>query len=507
MARRTGSTRVNRKPRSLAAALADFDATPYQLPVEEPVVASDPSSSLLLRHERGGKLGRGLGWSLVPDLPRMEVYRNTTDQVGGLFPFISSAQLPAEGPVMGVDADSGAGLYAPIPLWLRMGLVSNTNVLIYGKPGMGKSYLVKSYANRCMTHGMKVFVAGDMKDEYDPLVRAYGYEPMRVGPGLIGRMNPLDAGPLAIGWDQLGDAVREERFNQIRSRWLVLLEALIDVGGAAPNPSTSQALARVLDNLTRMDQDASRGLPTITIPDVWQAMVEPSTELVEATRFRDRADFLDAMRAPTDALGKMVGGVLKGMFDGPTNMNTDWNAPIQSVSLRSLKPLGDEAIAVAMTCVNSWSHTLGDMSKDAPYRVMIRDEVWRVMRLGDASVKSLDSDLRLGRDQREIQILAAHKPSDMGAVGDANSQAARLASQIGALCDTKVLLAQEAEVADELRDQLDLSDLETDAIQRWCWKGVGRSLWKIGDQTCKVMGLSTPIEKRLFETNAEEVAA
>lgn len=506
MSRRTGSTRVERKPRSLAAALADFDATPEQVIVPEQIVADDPSHPFLLPPERGGKFARGTGWSPVPDLPRVEVYRNTTDQVGGLFPFISARQLPAEGPVMGIDADSGAGLYVPIPLWLRMGLVSNTNVLIYGKPGMGKSFIVKSYISRCMTHGMQVFIAGDMKDEYTPLCKAYGYDPMMVGPGLSWRLNPLDQGPLALGWEGLSDTEKLTRFNQIRSRWLVLLEALIDVGGARVEPSTSQAIAHVLDRLTGMDIGTDRGLPTITIPDVWRAMEDPDDELVSLTRFRDRGEFLDAMRQPTDALGKMVGGVLKGMFDGPTNMNTAWDAPIQSVSLRSLKPLGDEAIAVAMTCVNSWSHTLGDMSKDAPYRVMVRDEVWRVMRLGDASVKSLDSDLRLGRDQREIQILAAHKPSDMGAVGDANSQAARLAGQIGSLCDTKILLAQEAEVAEELKDQLDLSDLETGAIQSWCWKGVGRSLWKIGDQTKRVIGLSTPTEKELFETNTEEAA-
>lgn len=498
---------ASRKPRSLATALNDFDATPYQIPEPKREVAADPSGAILMPYERGGRPRRAMGWSPVPDLPTAEVYRNTTDQIGGLFPFISARNLPAEGPLVGIDADSGAGLYMPIPLWLRMGLVSNTNVLIYGKPGMGKSYFVKSYVSRCMTHGMQVFIAGDMKDEYEPLCHAYGYEPMKVGPGLHWRLNPLDVGPLGVGWATLSDGQREERFNQIRSRWLVLLEALIDVGGAPVTPATSQAVAKVLDRLTGMDSHGARQLPTITIPDVWRELEQPDDELVALTRFRDRSDFLDAMRQPTDALGKMVGGVLKGMFDGPTNMRTDWSAPIQSVSLRSLKPLGDDAIAVAMTCVNSWSHTLGDMSKDAPYRVMVRDEVWRVMRLGDAAVKSLDSDLRLGRDQREIQLLAAHKPSDMGSVGDANSQAARLASQIGALCDTKVLLAQEADVTDELTSQLDLSDLEDQAVRSWCWKGVGRSLVKIGDQSRRVVGLSTPMEKALFDTNAEETAA
>ena len=37
---------------------------------------------------------------------------------------------------------------------------------------------------------------GSPKNEYAPLARALGTQPVELGPGLPGRLNPLDAGPL-----------------------------------------------------------------------------------------------------------------------------------------------------------------------------------------------------------------------------------------------------------------------------------------------------------------------
>ena len=63
-----------------------------------------------------------------------------------------------------------------------------------------------------------------------------------------------------------------------------------------------------------------------------------------------------------DALGQLVSGALAGLFDDHTNIAVDWNAPIQSLSLSRLNPLGDEAIGIALVCLNSWGRGMREIA-------------------------------------------------------------------------------------------------------------------------------------------------
>ena len=72
--------------------------------------------------------------------------------------------------------------------------------MLFGKPGTGKSTTAKAFLFRPMRFGVRTLVAGDVKDEYEPLCRAVGVEPFTLGIGLPTRINPLDPGPLADRW-------------------------------------------------------------------------------------------------------------------------------------------------------------------------------------------------------------------------------------------------------------------------------------------------------------------
>ncbi|MGB8382339.1 MAG: ATP-binding protein, partial [Dermatophilaceae bacterium] len=244
-------------------------------------------------------------------------------------------------------------------------------------------------------------------------------------------------------------------------------------------------------------------VPSVTIPQVWQTMRDPGDELVRQCRYPSAQALRHRQRDLIDALGNLVSGVLQGLFDAETTIRVDWNAPIQSLSLSRLKPLGNQAIGVALACINSWSGAMTDMRDDGAYRIKISDEVWRQMRLGEGAVEALDSNLRLSRDERSEEWLIGHKPSDWGAVGDAGSRATALAEQFWALCDTKIMLAQDEEVAEELRLQMGLSATEKEIIAKWCWNGPGRSLWRIGSQAYKIQTPRTALERQLFDTNAD----
>ena len=107
---------------------------------------------------------------------------------------------------MGFDVLSGGAFYCDPMGWVHDDAipVTNPNVFIFGKPGRGKSALVKAFMLRMIRFGYRSLVLGDVKDEYEDISRALGVDPYRIGPGLPGRINPLDLGPLGAGLGAAG---------------------------------------------------------------------------------------------------------------------------------------------------------------------------------------------------------------------------------------------------------------------------------------------------------------
>ena len=126
-----------------------------------------------------GFMGRGRGWSPVPD--PLVVYRASTAEIGGVFPFVGAEALPPTGASIGVDARSGAGFCVDPMGWVLAEITSNPNLVLFGKPGTGKSTTVKAILFRLMLFGVRTLVAGDVKDEYEKLCRAVGVDPLPSG--------------------------------------------------------------------------------------------------------------------------------------------------------------------------------------------------------------------------------------------------------------------------------------------------------------------------------------
>ena len=204
-------------------------------------------------------------------------------------------------------------------------------------------------------------------------------------------------------------------------------------------------------------------------------------------------------------------GTLAGLFDDFTNIEVDWRAPIQSFSLSRLDGLGDEAVGIALLCMNSWGRGLREIAEPGDLRIVVRDEVWKQMRLGVSAVMSFDADLRLSRGMAgkggDIQFANLHKPSDLLSVGDADSQAAMIAKDLLELADIKILGGQKPRVARELDSMLGFGPIAQDLVSGWAMQDKGRALWCIGDATYKVQTVLHPLEKQLYYTNEAIEAA
>ena len=152
--------------------------------------------------------------------------------------------------------------------------------------------------------------------------------------------------------------------------------------------------------------------------------------------------------------------------------------------------------------MNSWGRAMTQVAEPGDLRILIRDEAWKQMRLGVDAVASLDADLRMSRRDGAVQIVVAHKPSDMLTVGDAGSQAVAIAKDLIHLCATKVLLGQDEAIGDELSGLLGLAPMAERIVTTWAVAGKGRALWVVGSRQFKVATIRTRTEITLTDTNA-----
>ena len=503
MTARRGHQPGRHRSRAVDRLLADFG---HHLPARQPEPAATADARMFGQLvPRRGRIGRGSGWAAAT--APLSVWRMTSEQTPVFWPLIAANALPPGGALMGIDLLSAGAFYCDPIGWVTHDdvPVTNPNVFVFGKPGRGKSGTVKIFALRMMDYGYRTVILGDTKDEYEPLCRALGVEPFVIGHGLPTRVNPLALGPLGHNWHQLPATETRRRAAIIFARWLVLLRGLVGSQKIGDDrvpfgPSDETAVSEALGALTGHASGTTL-LREITIPQLWHALNEPAPELVAACRYASTQHFLDQTRLLRDALGALVKGHLAGLFDEPTTIAVDWRAPIQSLSLSRLEPLGDEAVGIALTCLNSWGQAMREIADPGDLRIVIRDETWKQMRLGVEAVKSLDANLRLSRRDGDIHIVIYHKPSDPLSAGAAGSQAVAIAKDLLHLGDIKVLHGQDQAIADELATLLGLTPMAQQLVTGWAMAGKGRALWLVGDRPYKVETLRTPLEEQLTDTN------
>jgi type IV secretory pathway VirB4 component len=430
-------------------------------------------------------------------MPRVPVFRGSTGQVQGLYPWLHGAGVPAAGAYIGVDCLSG-GAFACHPVeWLRRGLITNPNLLVTGVPGAGKSATLKALAVRLAAYGVKTLVAGDLKNEYAPLARAFGTAPVELGPGLPARLNPLDAGPLGEHLPA-GAAALAARLADIHRRRITLLAALLEMRLGRPlTPTEEAALSLALRHATGQAAGAT-ALAEPTIPELWLLLRDPPPGMAAEMRAGSPARLREMIRPAADALGIMVAGSLSDLFDGPTTVRPDFDAPIQTLDLSRIDNR-DDTIAMTLACVSTWAQAAIDQP-GGPVRMVIRDELWRALRI-PAMIRKVDSDLRMSRAYGTIQVLATHRLADFDATAAGSSEAA-IARNLIASCDVRICLAQDTRPLQMTRDAIGLTDTEAAHIASWSGEQLGRGLWKIGRAASHIVQLIlTPAERQLYWTN------
>jgi len=404
------------------------------------------------------------------------------------YPAVAEPGLGGRGVYIGRDLHGGSFVYDPWVLYEQC-VLNDANMLVIGRPGFGKSALVKTWMWRSRVFG-RVCELIDPKGEYTPLVTALGGQVLRLTPGGQTRLNPLTR----LGSREMREGLLEAIARAILDRPLTQPEAL--------------GLAGALQAADRHADGAD-----VCIPDVTGQLRDPSDEtagLLACTRAEAQVE----LRECALALQRLTHGPLRGMFDQPTRASERvWDAPAVCLDFSQVgvgQAQSNLAVAIVMVCASAFldakrrqrAHQARAVGREPEKTVRGNDECWRGLPIPGLA-EYYQSAFKLSRDSGVQHILALHRLSDLRAAGDDGSRQQRLAQGLLAEASTTVVYRQHAQ---EVPDTADALGLSTTARERISRLPAGTALWVVGGRCFEVRHLLSPREWRLIDTDTAMLA-
>lgn len=428
---------------------------------------------------------------------RVHRHRGTTAHLASIYPFHGGHALAGlAAPYVGINVTDGgsAWCFDPFELYGReLGggiALTNTNILVLGEPGNGKSTAVKTALWRqAGYYGPRRFIAvSDPKGEYEPLATALDMPTVHLAPGGADRLNPLDPGPgdpdasilarqaLLIG--MIAQVLRRELTNVEESILAVAVERL-DQSHRRDKPATLVDLARILGAL----------------PD--ELANHEHLSLLTDTDIRTS---LTALRV---ALVKLLEHTLRGMFDARSTVRIDWTSGAGLVVNLSSVFGNPEALPLVQMTTNAWlSAQMADLQHQGRRGILVEDEVWATSGQ-EHSAKALQARLKLCRLYGICNILVTHRLSDLRSQADDGSSASKVAAGLVGDIQTKVVFRQANEELADARHLLRLNDKLVDLLPRL---PKGRALWMVAGRNAIVHHVVSDRELALTDTDAAMAA-
>lgn len=423
---------------------------------------------------------------------RIPRHRATTAHAQALYPFHTDSGLGSRGVYIGEDVSAGgsAWCYDPFQLYTDK-VITSPNILVLGMVGSGKSSAVKTYLYRSIGMlgsgiGEKPRWCGilDPKGEYGPLARALGLSTLALRPGGNVRLNPLDPGPYSESVDDL----RSRRTQMVGAMAAAVLHREL-------RPTEDAALGWVIDELTI--NPTTDAVPTLW--NVTELLMHPTPAMVTKARMDSDAELAREIGDVRHALGKLLDGPLRGMFDGHTTESIRWDGRGVVIDLSAVHTDPD-ALTVVMVAAMGWFQSLlaAPEGADTPRRVQVWEEIWALLGQ-ERTAKYFQSCQKLSRDYGVANISVAHRIADLRAQSDDGTSAAKVAMGLLADTQTRILFRQSADQVPEAVEMLGLTGVEAQILPKLAR---GRSLWQVADHKAVVQHRIGSTEWPITETDA-----
>ena len=276
-------------------------------------------------------------------------FNMNSSPIAASFPFISSELTSDDGILYGINRHNNS-----LVLFDRFSL-QNANMVVFATSGAGKSYAVKLEILRSLMLGVDVIVI-DPEMEYAHLTEAVNGTYVNISLASESKVNPFDL-PRPVGQQVSTEDV-------IRSAVITLKGLLRIMLGNLTSTEDSLLDRALLETYAKKDITITSDLSTVE-PPVMQ-------DLVDVLSGMEGADNL------VIRLKKYTEGTFAGLFNAPTNVNTN-----NQLVIFSVRDLEDELRPMAIyTLVNYiWNIVRSERKK----RLLMIDEAWWLMMHEDSA--------------------------------------------------------------------------------------------------------------------------
>ncbi len=405
-------------------------------------------------------MDEGLRTTLPMGQDKLLITRNMdTTSLATTFPFTTSELSANEGILYGLNEHNGS-----LIIFDRFTL-ENANMVVFGKSGSGKSYMVKLEIMRSLMFDTEAIVI-DPENEYETLTHALGGEYIRFRFGTDTKLNPFDLALLRSTGNE-----EESELNQK----ILSLHGFFRVIMGKLTPSEDALLDRALI-LTYKQKGIT--------PD-------PATQNKEPPLMEDLYKSLIGMedvtaRGLADRIEKFVKGSLVGIFDQQTNVEI--RNPLTVFSIRDLE---EELRPIAMYLILDFIWT--KIRRDIKRRILIVDEAWYMMKFPDSGA-FLNSIAKRARKYYLGLTTISQDVEDFLSVD--------LGKTIIQNSSLQILLKQSTAAIDHVAEVFLLSEGEKHLLLS---ADIGQGLFFAGPAHAAVRVIASPTEHALVTTNPQEL--